>query len=248
MRTRSESIVSIVGHLVPDARWRMRTHQHAFHEIIVPVRGILNVRIHGRVHACGPGTLLLYAAGVAHEEWSDAADPLESYFVAFHSLALQADDLRTAAAPDGRMRQIIRWLYRDQRAMPPGGTPFQRHALRMLVDWFNHGGHPPANAWVDTIHNHIRHHMAESLTLDDLARVAGCSRFHFVRAYRRQTGRTPMADVRRLRADHARELILTTDRPLKEIAPAAGFANEYTLSRTFQQLYGHPPGQLRRNG
>lgn len=241
------SIIVSIGHVRPDPSWRMRAHHHHFHEVIAPVRGVIHVRVNGHVHHAGPGRLLLYAAGVDHEEWSDPKTPLESYFVAFSAPGLEAQDLVTAEDPDGRIRQILRWMYHDHHHARPGVQTFPQHALRIIMDWFRTGGPPPEDKWVEPLRDHIRQHLAEPLSLDDLARVAGCSRFHLVREYRRLTGRTPMADVRRLRADYAREKILSTNMPLKTIAPAAGFANEYTLSRTFQQLYGHPPGQLRQH-
>lgn len=246
MRRTSSTLITI-GHIAPDPDWRMRAHHHPFHEMIAPVRGVLHVRANGQVRQAAPGRLMLYAAGLNHEEWSDRDAPLESYFVAFHASGLAARDLLTAEDPDGRIRQLLRWMHHDLHHAQSGAQAFQQHALRIILDWFRSGAPSPENEWVAALRDHIRRHLAEPLSLDDLARVAGCSRFHLVREYRRLTGRTPMADVRRQRADHAREKILSTNMPLKAIAPASGFANEYTLSRTFQQLYGHPPGQLRHH-
>jgi len=223
----------------------MQGHHHPFHEMIVPVHGLIRVRIHEREHTCAPGTVLFYPAGVTHEEWSDADKALESYFVAFHSPALPSDDLVTSEDPDGRIRQILRWMHQDQRALTGGGDTIQQQYLHLLIALFKQGRQPNENEWVQKARKYARHHLDDPICLDDLARAAGVSRFHFLREYRRHTGRTPIADVRQIRADYARSLILTTSMPLKEIAPAAGFANEYTLSRTFRQLFNMPPGAFR---
>ena len=55
-----------------------------------------------------------------------------------------------------------------------------------------------------------------------------------------------MQDVRELRLELARNLILTTNEPLKVIAPQAGLGDEYHMSRAFRRYLGMPPGQLRR--
>ncbi len=246
MKTDDYNVVH-VGRLQPDATWHMQGHHHPFHELIVPVRGLIRVRVNHHEHACAPGTVLLYPAGVVHEEWSDPDAVLESYFVAFRCSELHADDLSTSEDPDGRIRQILRWMLQDQRALNPGGETILRHYLHLLIALFKQGWQPIENDWVQKILAHARHHLNDPLSLDDLAQEAGFSRFHFVREYRKLTGRTPMADVRRIRADYARELILTTGMPLKEVATAAGFANEYTLSRTFRALFNMPPGEFRRN-
>ena len=55
-----------------------------------------------------------------------------------------------------------------------------------------------------------------------------------------------MEDVRTLRVEYARELILTTNLPLKAIAPMAGMSSEYALSKVFRRVLGTTPGALRR--
>jgi transcriptional regulator GlxA family with amidase domain len=61
------------------------------------------------------------------------------------------------------------------------------------------------------------------------------------------TGLTPMEDLRQLRLEAARDLLLTTDLPLKAIAPRTGLGDEYHLSRLFRRAFGIAPGALRRN-
>ncbi len=235
-----------VGYLYPVPGWQMRSHHHPFHELIAPVRGILNVRINGGSHQFGPGTLLLYAAGTAHEEWSGGPPALESYFLAFPCTALEAEGLSTCDDPGGRVRQILRWMHQDQQELHPGSDSLRRHYLQIVIELFKQRRPPVETGWIQRIRTYIRLHLGDVLSLDNLAQQAGLSRYHFIREYRRLTGRTPMADVRRIRADYARDLILTTGMPLKEIAPAAGLSNEYALSRTFQQLFHMPPGEFRR--
>ena len=101
---------------------------------------------------------------------------------------------------------------------------------------------------VARVRQYVHDHIAEHVTLAALARQAGLSKFHFLRTYRALAGCTPMDDVRAIRAEYARELILTTNQALKEIAPRAGFSNEYTLSRIFRRRYNMPPGRIRRRG
>ncbi len=235
-----------IGHVRPNPAWRIQAHGHPFHELIAPVRGTLHVHIGGHTQSFGPGALLLYPPGVHHEEWSDP-DALESYFVAFRYSGLRSDRLLVAEDPDGRIRQIIRWLFQDQQSLPARLEQTGPAFLEVILAHFRRRHAPPESEWVRRVRDHIRRQRHLAIGLDDLARTAGLSRFHFVREYRRLTGRTPMADVRALRADYARELILTTNLPLKEIAPAAGLGNEYSMSRVFQRLFQMPPGAFRQS-
>ena len=56
---------------------------------------------------------------------------------------------------------------------------------------------------------------------------------------------TPMAMVRQLRLHHARDLIMSTSRPLKEIAPLCGLGDVYNMTRVFRRELGYTPGSLR---
>jgi AraC-like DNA-binding protein len=245
MNTHNLKVYS-VGHILPNPTWRMKAHSHPFHELIAPVRGIIHVIIQGRAHAFGPGTILLYPPGVTHEEWSDL-DALESYFVSFRWPHLCENTLLSAEDPEGRIRQLLRWLFQDRMTLKPGGEEIRLDFVRIILALFQQSRQPLENEWVQKVRDYIRHHLQNPLTLTELAQEAGLSRFHFVREYQKLTGRTPMADARFIRADFARELILTTNLPLKEIAPAAGLGNEYSLSRVFRRLFKMPPGEFRRN-
>ncbi len=245
MKTPTFPMIS-VGYLYPKPGWKMRAHHHPFHEMIAPIRGILNVRIGGKIYHFGPGTLLLYAAGATHEEWADSSPPLESFFLAFPKTSAKPEGLTTCEDPDGRVRQLLRWMHQDQQEFHPGSDTLRRHFLQIILEIFEQGRRIPETEWIQNIRAYMRQHLSEDLSLDHLSRKSGFSRYHFLREYRRLTGQTPMADVRRMRADYARDLILTTSMPLKEIAPASGLSNEYALSRTFRQLFNMPPGEFRR--
>jgi len=71
------------------------------------------------------------------------------------------------------------------------------------------------------------------------------SKFAFVRKFRRLRGRTPMEELRLLRLDRARTLLLTTSLPVKAIAPEVGIGDEYQLSKLFRRHFNLAPSQLR---
>lgn len=234
------------GQLLPDARWHMKAHSHSFHELIVVLAGGMTVEHEGTKTDAVTGDVLLYPAGLIHAERSDPEHPVESRFVTFVCDGLRGTPLARVTDERGRIRQMARWLYEDGHATA-SLIQVERQAMfqTVLAEFFHEAG-PGDPPLVASTRRYIREHLAGPLVLADLARAAGLSRFHFVRAYRAATGRTPMQDVRALRAGFARELILGTNLPLKEIAPRAGLGNEYSMSRLFRQLFRMPPGQYRR--
>ncbi|WP_144126506.1 helix-turn-helix domain-containing protein [Catellatospora sichuanensis] len=55
--------------------------------------------------------------------------------------------------------------------------------------------------------DHIDRHHAEALDLDRLARVAGVSKFHFVRSFEATYGETPIRYLTRRRIERAQDLL-----------------------------------------
>ena len=83
---------------------------------------------------------------------------------------------------------------------------------------------------------------AERLDLEQLARVACFSSFHFHRIFKALVGETVAAFVKRARLQRAiRLMALRPDASLTEIALACGFASSSDFSRSFKQGYGVPP-------
>jgi AraC family transcriptional regulator len=100
---------------------------------------------------------------------------------------------------------------------------------------------------INRVRDHVREHLAEPLGLDDLARVAHSSRFHFARLFRAHTGETLTHFVQRARLERAATLMRSSPRmSLLEIALAVGFGSASDFSRVFKQHHGLAPSQWDR--
>jgi AraC-like DNA-binding protein len=84
------------------------------------------------------------------------------------------------------------------------------------------------------------------VTLADMSKQAGLSRFHFLRSFAKATGLTPHAFQLQARLHLARRMILS-GQPLAAVATDAGFADQSHLTRLFQRSYGMTPGSYARN-
>lgn len=98
-----------------------------------------------------------------------------------------------------------------------------------------------------TVVAHIRAHLGENVTSQDLARVAGCSVDTLERRCRRVFGRSPGQLILSTRIDVARGLLTGSDMPLAQIADLCGYADQAGFSRTFTRLVGIPPGRYRKS-
>jgi AraC family transcriptional regulator len=83
-------------------------------------------------------------------------------------------------------------------------------------------------------------------TIDELGQACGVSARHFIRAFRRSTGRTPHQWLMQERALKARNLLEHSDRTLADISATCGYANPSHLCRAFQRCFGQRPSTARR--
>jgi AraC-like DNA-binding protein len=107
------------------------------------------------------------------------------------------------------------------------------------------GGLPPGT--LRRVREYIDSHLNETIDLEKLATTAGLSLHHFARAFKRSTGVPPHGYVLSQRLNRARDLLVRTDKPLAEIALAAGFSDQSHLARQFRQTFGVPPAIFRRS-
>ena len=86
---------------------------------------------------------------------------------------------------------------------------------------------------------------ASAPSLDELAALAGTSRYTLVRQFGRCYGMPPMAWLQQLRLDRARAGIANGSK-LAEVALACGFSDQSHLTRLFTRQFGHTPGAWRK--
>ena len=85
------------------------------------------------------------------------------------------------------------------------------------------------------------------LKLDDLAKVAEMSRFHFARLFRVGMGVTPHRYLMDQRLQQAKTLLSLDTRSVTEVATETGFANAGHFARAFRRHVGVSPTQWKRH-
>ncbi len=86
---------------------------------------------------------------------------------------------------------------------------------------------------------------SETLTVEEVAREAAMSEYHFSRAFRSIHGRSPYRYLVEVRIQKAMLLLRTTNAPLGEIALACGHVDIHAFSKTFKRVVGMAPSTFR---
>lgn len=102
-------------------------------------------------------------------------------------------------------------------------------------------------ARVQRVQDHVEQNLTEPLTLDELARIAHFSPFHFHRIFAAVVGETPSAFVRRLRLERAASMLqLHPGHSITEIALDCGWQETSSFSRAFRRHFGVPATEWRK--
>lgn len=94
----------------------------------------------------------------------------------------------------------------------------------------------------------MRENLGEELTLDDLARTAMFSKFHFSRMFQRVTGISPGRFLSAMRLQEAKRLLISTSSSVTEISHLVGYSSVGTFSSRFSNSVGISPSMYRRLG
>jgi len=240
------------------------THEFAPHvhdELVIAVteEGGSEFLSRGVQEQAEPGTVLVFNPGEPHSGrmgWSRRWR-YRAFYLREAALAGLACDLDLAPnALPGFLtnkladRELFRRLLALHKTAEVRGSVLQKQSelLTVLAGLFvRHGAPAPARpdnapSRVSQVVQYLSECYAESVTLAELAQLAGMSSFHLIRSFNKALGLSPHAFLTQVRVRRARELLEAGARPA-EVAPAVGLYDQSALNRHFKRVYGVTPGQ-----
>ena len=261
--------VTISGTRLFDYTWSGSSHYIALHDIALndgeitadgaATSRVLDLR----------GRLTFVPRGLKVTGWSNLRRRLNSFTAVYYDRAILGEELDAGIAP-GEERPL---LYFEDAALrvtlgkiqslllnPDKADPVYAETLGLLaaIEMARHQSSIVAEAvavnrgGLDARHEkivleYIAEHLREDIRLDNLAGLAGLSRFHFVRAFKKTTGLAPHQFIIRARVERAKSLLVGSDLPLKDISARVGFGSPSQFSAAFRGVAGVQPVVFRRD-
>lgn len=99
---------------------------------------------------------------------------------------------------------------------------------------------------VNRVTAHVIDHIADQITIDDLARLVNLSPSYFSAVFKITFGVSPHNYVLQQRIEYAKKQMLFSENSFSEIALACGLSDQAHLSRTFRRITGMTPSAWRR--
>jgi AraC-type DNA-binding domain-containing proteins len=91
----------------------------------------------------------------------------------------------------------------------------------------------------------IDKHYSEKIDLNDISEEAYCSKYHFIRLFKKIYNRTPHQYLSFVRLEHAK-IMLKTDTSIVDICFEIGFENSPSFTSLFKKTYGKTPSEYKR--
>ncbi|MGH8386466.1 MAG: GlxA family transcriptional regulator [Pseudomonas sp.] len=104
----------------------------------------------------------------------------------------------------------------------------------------------PKSDRIQMVLSFAREHLAQTLSVEQLAEVARLSPRQFSRAFRAETGQSPAKAIENLRLEAARQMLERGRLTLDQIALETGFSDRRRMREAFLRAFGQPPQVIRR--
>ena len=263
---RSDEIPGLVLSEARFSDFRFERHYHLDYHVALITDGVQRQAFHGETLLLTPGTVQLMPPGEVHDGFSAGE---ESYTLKTFRMSPQLlggiteeitghDRFPSLGAAVLRDVKLANHLCRLHGALRAGqeAEPIevQSEWLMLLDRLFRQTrllrqqaakgtlSHPQ---W-QRIREYCDAHLAEKITLEELAALCNLERFHFLKLFKQTIGMTPHAWLVRLRLERACSLLGRSDESLTQVAQAVGFYDQSHFNRAFRQAFCVSPSQYWR--
>lgn len=97
------------------------------------------------------------------------------------------------------------------------------------------------------IKKYIEENFTEDISLNDIAKMSGYSKYHLNRIFLEKTGQTIHNYIMERRLFEASKLLVDSDFSLVEIALMVGYTSQQSFTRAFKQMFGATPMTYRKD-
>ncbi|ODC04627.1 AraC family transcriptional regulator [Terasakiispira papahanaumokuakeensis] len=217
-------------------------HTHTFHQLVLPLRGVIEIELMGYTGKVAPGECVVIPRGVMHHFTANE----EARFVVADMETLP-QHLEVAASPVLSIsRPLERYLVFIEAQLEHQVNPALEAAMfetfsRLLAEqrW-----QPQVDPRIRQVLMYIDEHLMDKLSLPDLAQIAFLSETQLKKLFRVQLGMTLMQYITQLRMEKARALLQHTDYAVQRVAELVGYTDVSAFSRRFSQHFGLTPRQF----
>lgn len=258
-----------MGKILPEISTYPRIlHSHPDHvEISIIYSGTSEYLIGNQRQLIEPGDVIVYNAGVVHDELSSAETQIGSYFFAVGNLSLPHLPpnalISSGINPVFHIKQdfgtiqtlceaMLAHFEQKKSVWSPRIVHYETMALLEIIWQVIHEEqqmqipHPQDHVG-QRIVAYIDAHYREPLTMKQLSEALHLSESYISHVFREMIGCPPMQYILRKKIGEAQTLLISTEDSISHIAQTVGFDSQSHFNKRFRSYVGISPGQFRKN-
>lgn len=241
-------------------------HAHDdFVELLLTCSGESDYLIHDRKEHITPGDLIVYNAGVVHDEVSGPGKEIGSYCVAIAGIRLPGLSPNMLIPSDARpvfetgemfedMRMLCKMMF-EQLSSGAEEAEAVCHYLMLallrkvlaLTSNIHEQPIPEPDILGRRIKEYIDRHYMEPITLQDIGEALHMSPYYLSHVFKQMSGYSPVQYLLRRRIGEAQTLLITTDYSITRISEMVGYDTQSYFNLQFTKHVGMPPNKYRKN-
>jgi AraC-like DNA-binding protein len=234
------------------------THQHDFHQLVLPVKGHLDIQVEHLSGRVGQKHAAVICASNDHAFESHD----DNQFIVADiplSLAPAFDKLPVFIQLDNSLNNYIQFLQTQlnsaakqnsphQKSIPSNNSLLERQMLVLLIQLLDekHADNPLIDRRIELARQYLEVHFSEKNCLTDAANYCAISPRHMRQLFSQYYHVSPSQFLLELRMQCAWQLLTSTQRPLDWIAQHCGYSTLSAFSDRFQKHFSNTPNQVRR--
>lgn len=237
--------------------WKRTDYVHSFNRMYYIIDGEGKIEVDGVAYEPKPRQLLVLPCLVRQSYETNKRHPYQKYWCHFTAKAGGRDlfemirfPICVDVPPQVPVEQWFRDLITYKSSSSPASILRVRAAMMYLISFFVEQGFgqiqikSTSTYKMNDVLQFIEKHLAEHITVEQLAAIVHYHPNYFIRAFRSVFGYSPIQYINRLRLEKARQL-LATEQSISEIAHSVGI-DPHNFSTLFKRYTGFSPRNYRQ--
>ena len=246
-------------------------HCHDFIEFSYVLSGNVNYRIDNKFYKISEKTLLVFNPEVYHQESLNKGEQNTELHIGFRNIKIDGLPLNYILKENfdaplefkqykDDFHKCCLEIIEEQEACEIGKELILKSLIMKLIalflketnyvkntkkiDRYDFPFYDKSNV-VKIILEYFDNNYMKNISLDDMSKNMYISSVYISKVFKEKTGESPINYLINLRLEKAKDLLISTESPVKAIAQAVGYSDAYYFSKLFKKYYGNSPCKFR---